>query len=315
MRIVSSAFLPSNHRKSDRKARAWRAACRARSLQQFRHAPVADLHRLDQPAADHHRLRADAARRRLCRRHTDGGRAERRPAARRRMAPRRPGICAARRSPTRRRRATPQTATQFRSCSSRRSIQAQQRRSADHAQPAGRANVRAASPSGGRRISCSPATRRGTSRIATASRSMQLAAANGGSTTVKLGQRLVIPGRSTAPQGVQVASLNPQEVAGARSGGADAGSADRRRDADAGASRRRSARRRAAGRARAADRNRRLAGAGRAASGRREQRLSLAGARPRHLRLRQEAERRAQRRHQPRGAGRQRRSRPPRTAR
>jgi murein DD-endopeptidase MepM/ murein hydrolase activator NlpD len=40
----------------------------------------------------------------------------------------------------------------------------------------------------------------------------ELAAANGGSTTVKLGQRLVIPG-GHAPQGVQVASLNPQEVA------------------------------------------------------------------------------------------------------
>ena len=132
----------------------------------------------------------------------------------------------------------------------------------------------------------------------------ELAAANGGSTTVKLGQRIVIPG-GHAPQGVQVASLNPQEVAGARSGRANAGSADRRRDADAGASRRRSAaRRRAAGRARAADRNRRLACAGRAAGGRREQRLSLAGARPHHLRLRQEGERRAQRRHQPRGAGR-----------
>ena len=40
----------------------------------------------------------------------------------------------------------------------------------------------------------------------------QLAAANGGSTTVKLGQRIAIPG-GNAPQGVQVASLNPQEVA------------------------------------------------------------------------------------------------------
>jgi murein DD-endopeptidase MepM/ murein hydrolase activator NlpD len=40
----------------------------------------------------------------------------------------------------------------------------------------------------------------------------ELAAANGGSTTVKLGQRLKIPG-GNAPQGVQVASLNPQEVA------------------------------------------------------------------------------------------------------
>jgi murein DD-endopeptidase MepM/ murein hydrolase activator NlpD len=40
----------------------------------------------------------------------------------------------------------------------------------------------------------------------------ELAAANGGSTTVKLGTRIVIPG-GNAPQGVQVASLNPQEVA------------------------------------------------------------------------------------------------------
>ncbi len=37
----------------------------------------------------------------------------------------------------------------------------------------------------------------------------QLAAANGGSTTVRLGSRIAIPG-STAPAGVQVASLNPQ---------------------------------------------------------------------------------------------------------
>jgi murein DD-endopeptidase MepM/ murein hydrolase activator NlpD len=40
----------------------------------------------------------------------------------------------------------------------------------------------------------------------------ELAAANGGSTTVKLGQRVAIPGGG-APQGVQLASLNPQEVA------------------------------------------------------------------------------------------------------
>lgn len=41
----------------------------------------------------------------------------------------------------------------------------------------------------------------------------ELAAANGGSTTVKLGQRVVIPGGAQMPEGVQVASLNPQEVA------------------------------------------------------------------------------------------------------
>lgn len=41
----------------------------------------------------------------------------------------------------------------------------------------------------------------------------ELAAANGGSTTVKLGQRVIIPGASgAAPQGTQVASLNPTEV-------------------------------------------------------------------------------------------------------
>jgi murein DD-endopeptidase MepM/ murein hydrolase activator NlpD len=41
----------------------------------------------------------------------------------------------------------------------------------------------------------------------------ELAAANGGSTTVRLGQRLVIPGASGAsPQGTQLASLNPTEV-------------------------------------------------------------------------------------------------------
>ncbi len=41
----------------------------------------------------------------------------------------------------------------------------------------------------------------------------QLAAANGGSTTVQIGQRLVIPGADGAPQeGVQVASLNPADV-------------------------------------------------------------------------------------------------------
>jgi murein DD-endopeptidase MepM/ murein hydrolase activator NlpD len=40
----------------------------------------------------------------------------------------------------------------------------------------------------------------------------QLAAANGGSTNVKLGQRVVIPGVSGPRAGVQVASLNPQEI-------------------------------------------------------------------------------------------------------
>jgi murein DD-endopeptidase MepM/ murein hydrolase activator NlpD len=48
----------------------------------------------------------------------------------------------------------------------------------------------------------------------------QLAAANGGSTNIKLGQRLVIPGGAgqqlaapqPAPAGVQLASLNPQEI-------------------------------------------------------------------------------------------------------
>ncbi len=41
----------------------------------------------------------------------------------------------------------------------------------------------------------------------------ELAAANGGSTTVKLGQRVVIPGASgAAAQGTQVASLNPTQV-------------------------------------------------------------------------------------------------------
>jgi len=40
----------------------------------------------------------------------------------------------------------------------------------------------------------------------------QLAAANGGSTTVRLGQRLVIPGANTPQQGVQLASLNPQDI-------------------------------------------------------------------------------------------------------
>src|SRR5690606_25589421 len=41
----------------------------------------------------------------------------------------------------------------------------------------------------------------------------QLAAANGGSTTVKLGQRLVIPGaRGGASGGVQLASLNPADI-------------------------------------------------------------------------------------------------------
>ena len=42
----------------------------------------------------------------------------------------------------------------------------------------------------------------------------QLAAANGGSTNVKLGQRLVIPGGAgAAPQsGVQLASLNPSDI-------------------------------------------------------------------------------------------------------
>ncbi|MGH6923964.1 MAG: LysM peptidoglycan-binding domain-containing protein, partial [Propylenella sp.] len=38
----------------------------------------------------------------------------------------------------------------------------------------------------------------------------ELAAANGGSTTVKLGSRLVIPGANAPQAGVQMASLNPQ---------------------------------------------------------------------------------------------------------
>ena len=40
----------------------------------------------------------------------------------------------------------------------------------------------------------------------------QLAAANGGSTTVRIGQRIAIPGGAGQPPGVQVASLNPQEI-------------------------------------------------------------------------------------------------------
>ncbi len=40
----------------------------------------------------------------------------------------------------------------------------------------------------------------------------QLAAANGGSTTVRLGQRVVIPGSWRGQRGVQLASLNPTEI-------------------------------------------------------------------------------------------------------
>ena len=74
----------------------------------------------------------------------------------------------------------------------------QQRRAADDARRAGR-RIDRRRDQRRRRHASRPvrATRRGTSRSATASRSTQLAAANGGSTNVKLGQRIAIPGGRT----------------------------------------------------------------------------------------------------------------------
>ena len=118
----------------------------------------------------------------------------------------------------------------------------------------------------------------------------ELAAANGGSTTVKLGQRLVIPG-GQAPQGVQVASLNPQEVAA---------TARPRRCRKCRSPPRHSRRRLSPPQQPAVEQQVALApqtgtagSLAPAAPQQRPARLPLAGARPRHLRFRQEGERRA----------------------
>ena len=258
MRIVPSLFLPSRSFTLTGKLSFARPPRRARRLQQLRLAPIAGLHRLHQPAADHR------------------GGSRRRSAAptsarRRRRAGQRPAAAAGR---ARRLRPTPRRAAALHAAASYAARHAAAarcrsprrrrpaRRSADDARRAGRPDRRRPAPRpGGTHLVQSGDTAWNISHRYGVSVD-QLAAANGGSTNVKLGQRIVIPGGS----GPQLAAPQPRAGRAARQpqSAGNAGGRFRRRPcrrcrppprrthAAAAAGR-------AAGRARPADRQRRRA--------------------------------------------------------
>ena len=188
MRIVSRLPLPQNAFVLTGRVSRRRPSRRARRLQQFRLAALAGLHRIHQPAGDHRSpSRGGNAARQYLHRHADDGAGSRAAAAARCSAG--AGLClglaAALHGAIQRAGATPAASVQVASA-------AQGGAPTTLGEQAGHI-----SQSGGTHLVQSGDTAWNISRRYGISVE-QLAAANGGSTDIKLGQRLAIPARLRA---------------------------------------------------------------------------------------------------------------------